>query len=229
MKAPTETESTNPMIQIKHRYTDAVLHEGDHQTMLEAVTEAIASRADLSRANLSDADLSDANLSDANLFGANLFGANLSRADLSDADLSRANLSGADLSDANLSGADLSDANLSGANLSRADLAPIRYDIWAVLSSAPREVAALIEAIKEGRISGSTYTGECCCLVGTLANAAHCSYDQPPSLAPDSSRPAEKFFLAIRPGDTPETSQLSALACQWAEEWLGRMESAFGK
>ena len=62
------------MIQIKNRWTGAVLWEGE--TLI---------RADLSGANLSRAYLYGANLS-----GANLYGANLSRADLSGADLSEA-------------------------------------------------------------------------------------------------------------------------------------------
>ena len=54
-------------IQIKHRYIDDVIHEGDYVSILEALHGAIKSGADLSRANL---------------YGANLYGADLSRADL---------------------------------------------------------------------------------------------------------------------------------------------------
>jgi hypothetical protein len=95
---------------IRHRWTNAVIYEGDFATMRECVEAAVKARADLAGANLSGADLSGADLSDANLSRADLSGAYLSRANLSDADLSGANLSGA-----NLSGADLSGANLSGA------------------------------------------------------------------------------------------------------------------
>ena len=124
-------------IQIKNRYTDKIIHKGDYVSILEALSAAVKSGAnlsgvDLSGANLSGADLSCAdlscaNLSGADLSGADLSGANLSRANLSGANLSGANLSGADLSGANLfcadlSGVDLSGANLSGANLSGADL-----------------------------------------------------------------------------------------------------------
>ena len=83
--------------QIKHRFTEAVLHEGDYVSILEAVSGAIKAGA-----NLSGANLSGANLSRVNLYGANL----------SDADLSRVNLYGANLSGANLSGVNLSDADL---------------------------------------------------------------------------------------------------------------------
>jgi hypothetical protein len=76
--------------QIFHRWSGAVLWEGEADTIKDAIHAALKSGADLSRANLSGANLS----------GANLSGANLSRANLSGADLSGANLSGADLYDA---------------------------------------------------------------------------------------------------------------------------------
>jgi hypothetical protein len=134
-----------------------------------------------------------------------------------------------DLRDANLSDADLSGADLSDANLSDANLTPIRDDIWAVISSTPSEVSALIDALKNGRVNGSTYSGDCSCLVGTIATARRCSHEAIETLKPNSSRPAERFFLGINKGDTPETNQFSALAVQWCQEWLDRMEAAFGK
>ena len=206
-------------IEIKNRWTDAVLYTADvpdgtksGMTMRLALEQAVASGA-----NLSDANLSGANLSDANLSGANLSDANLSGAYLSDAYLSGAYLSGANLSGAYLSGANLSDAYLT----------PIRDDLWAVLSATPAEVPALIAALKAGRVDGSTYEGECACLVGTLANARAVHYLGIESLSPNSSRPIERFFMGISRGDTPETNQCSKLALEWAEEWLARMQAAF--
>ncbi len=38
---------------------------------------------------------------------------------------------------------------------------------------------------------------------------------------------AERFFAAIKPGDTPETSQFSKLAVEWIDEWLNKMRAAF--
>ena len=93
---------------------------------------------------------------------------------------------------------------------------------------APRshEVPGLIAALKEGRVDGSTYSGECACLVGTIANVKKCAYDAIPELRPDSSRPIESLFLAIRKGDTPETNQVSKIAVEWAEEFMGFMKAA---
>jgi uncharacterized protein YjbI with pentapeptide repeats len=195
---------------------------------------AVADDAGLGDADLGGANLGGANLRGANLRGANLRGANLSGANLGDADLGGANLRGANLRDANLSGADLGganlrDANLSDANLGGADLTPVRDDVWAVLSAAPAEAPALLAALQEGRIDGYCYEGTCACLVGTIANARGCDYtDLGPVLEANGDRPAEVFFAAIHPGDTPATSQPSALAARWVEEWLTRMRATFG-
>lgn len=193
-------------IEILNRWSGAVIytHEAEGATLRDAVLAAIRA-------------------------GANLRAADLRAADLSAADLRDANLRAADLSDADLRAADLSDANLRDANLSDANLTPIRDDVWAVLSSVPTEVPAVIEALKAGRVDGSTYEGPCACLVGTIACARETSIYGLESLRPDSSRPAERFFMGIREGDTPETSQFSALALGWVQEWHDRMVSAFGQ
>jgi hypothetical protein len=221
------------------------------------LSDANLSGANLSDANLSDANLSGANLSDAYLSGANLSGANLSDANLSGANLSGAylsgaNLSGANLSDANLSGANLSDANLSdaylsgaylsgaylsgaylgdadlgGANLGDADLGAFRADFWDVLLRAPHEIAGVRAALVEGRVDGSTYSGECACLVGTIGNVRKVNYAELGNgLNPDSGRPAEQWFMGIRKGDTPETNQQSKLAVEWLDELSGLLAIA---
>jgi Pentapeptide repeats (8 copies) len=146
----------------------------------------------------------------------------------SGANLRDADLSGADLRDADLGGADLRGADLSGADLRDADLAPIRDDLWAVLSASPAEVPGLLTAIHEGRIDGSTYEGECACLVGTLEHVAGAPHNTLPLLKANSSRPAEIFFLSIERGDTPATNQFAALAAAWIEDWLTRMRATFG-
>ena len=129
-----------------------------------------------------------------------------------------------------LSGSNLSGSNLRGSDLSGSNLTPIRDDFWAVLSAAPEEVSGLLAALKEGRVDGSTYNGECACLVGTIANVRGCVYTAlAPVLQANSSRPAEVFFLSIRKGDTPETNTFSTIATEWAEDWLMRMRAAFGQ
>ena len=88
-------------IKIRNRWTNVVIHEGNHVSLREAVATAI--KVDV---NLSGADLRSADLRSANLSGANLSDVNLSDVNLSGADLRSANLSDVNLSDVNLSGAD---------------------------------------------------------------------------------------------------------------------------
>ena len=201
-------------IKIVSRYnSNTVLFECDAPEGLEsglymrhALERAVEARAYLSDANLSGAYLRDANLRDANLSGAYLRGANLS---------------GAYLSDANLSGANLSDAYLRGAkNLAEArGIDTFRTDFWDVLLRAPAEIAGVRAALIEGRVDGSTYSGECACLVGTIGNVRKADYTQLGNgIKPDSGRPAEQWFMSISRGDTPETNQCSALAVQWLDE-----------
>jgi hypothetical protein len=199
--------------EIKNWMTGGVIFSMETESWKLAVEAAVKAGADLSDADLSDADLS---------------GADLSGADLSDADLSRANLIGANLIGADLIGANLIGADLIGANLRGANLTPIRDDFWAVLCASPKEVPGLRAALIEGRVDGSTYQGDCACLVGTLANVAHCDYEHMPALKPNAARPAERFFLGIHKGDTPETSQFAKLAVEWLDQWTANMQEAFG-
>ncbi|NJN99528.1 MAG: pentapeptide repeat-containing protein, partial [Anaerolineales bacterium] len=116
--------------------------------------------------------------------------------------------------------ANLEGAYLKGADLKGADLQPIRDDFWAVLSSSPSEVFGLRKAIVEGRINGSSYSGECACLVGTIANVRKTEYTNLGCLKPNSSRPAERFFLGIQIGDKPENNQFSNIVLKWLDEWV---------
>ena len=175
--------------------------------------------ADLWRANLTNADLTNANLLHADLTGAYLTGANLTDANLTGAILTRAILAGANLTGAILTGAEFTGANLCYAQLAAAETADIKADLWAVLGAAPHEVAGLRAALQAGRINGSTYTGKCACLVGTIANIQHCGINDIPGLHPDSNRLAERWFLAIAPGDTPENHAVAKLTDEWIGEW----------
>ncbi len=79
------------MTQIKKRFSGAVIHESEKETIGEAVKEYAAQR----RATGERVDLAGANLADAYLAGANLAGANLAGAYLADAYLADANLADA--------------------------------------------------------------------------------------------------------------------------------------
>ena len=104
-------------IQIKNRYNDSVIFEGDFVDIRQAVETAVKNKVNLSGANLYRAFLSGANLSGANLRGADLSWANLRGANLSGADLGGANLRGADLTGADLCGANLKNTILEGKSI----------------------------------------------------------------------------------------------------------------
>jgi uncharacterized protein YjbI with pentapeptide repeats len=187
--------------------------------------------ADLGGANLGGADLGGANLGGANLRGADLGGANLGDANLGganlrDANLRDANLRGADLGGANLGGADLGGADLRDANLRGADLGGAKKDFLSEVLKLPNELEALRLALTEGRVDGSTYSGHCACLAGTMANALHLDDYTGSAIAAapgivfeaSASSPREVFFGAIREGDTPETSSASKIAVEWTDE-----------
>ena len=36
----------------------------------------------------------------------------------------------------------------------------------------------------------------------------------------DGNRPAERWFLAIREGDTPASNQVCAITAEWVEAWI---------
>ena len=179
-----------------------------------AVELAVSQRASLSGSNLRGSDLS----------GSNLRGSNLRGSDLRDSNLRGSNLSGCDLSGSDLRGCDLSAAK----NLTAEQLVQIRDDLWAVLSAAPREVDGLRKALAEGRVDGSTYSGECACLVGTIANVRGCSEFDLGILKPNASRPIECWFMGINKGDTPDTNVCAKWALAWCDEWLTNMRAAFG-
>jgi len=109
-------------IEIKSRFTGAVLFSVEAGSMKAALEIAVNKGAYLRSADLRSAYLRSADLRSAYLRSAYLRSADLSGANLSGANLRSAHLSGADLSGAYLSGADLSGANLSGADLRSADL-----------------------------------------------------------------------------------------------------------
>ena len=233
--AEVENGETLPLID---RLRKAILQAVEAGTNLRDANlrGANLSGATLSGANLSGASLRDANLRGATLSGTDLRDATLSGTDLRDANLRDANLSGASLRDANLrgatlSGTDLRDATLSGANLSYANLRDAKLGeinlrrfkscLWMTLTRNPSEVRGLVAALKEGRVNGSVYEGECACLVGTIANVRGVNFT---AIADhNSSYASEQWFLMISKGDTPDKDTgggyAAKLALDWVEEW----------
>ena len=191
------------------------------------LTRANLTRADLTRAVLTRADFTRADFTRAVLTGADFTRAVFTRAVLTGADLTRANLTDADFTRAVLTRADLTGANLTDADLTGADLTSQKADFFDILLRASREVAGLRAALIAGKVDGSTYEGECACLVGTIANVRSASFhDLGNGIKPNSSRPAERWFLGIREGDTPDTNQISAITVGWIDEFVVLLELA---
>jgi len=187
--------------------------------------------ADLRGANLGGANLFDANLRGADLRGANLGGANLGGADLRGADLRGANLGDANLVDADLLGANLVDADLGGANLGGADLfdaylETTKKDFLDAISLVPDEVPFLRQTLVDGKINGSSYTGECACLAGTIAKSFNFEGKVESGIIlgngfkADVNSPRERWFMAINPGDTPENHPIAKITLEWIDEFL---------
>ncbi len=140
-------------------------------------------------------------------------GADLRGADLRGADLHGADLHGADLHDADLRGAVLSRADLSRADLHGADLRAIEEDVRALVRDyATPEVLGLLRALYLGRVDGTTYSGECRCLVGTIAVARGCDVGDLPC---DASRLAERWALGISAGDAAPHHPVASLTAEW--------------
>ena len=109
-------------------------------------------------------------------------------------------------------------ANLDDASLVGASLRSIRTDLFDVLLRAQPEVPALLAALRAGRIDGSTYSGECACLVGTIAKARHCDVEAFDFR--DARRPIERWFTGIRPGDTPDKHAIARITEGWILEFM---------
>ena len=126
-----------------------------------------------------------------------------------------------------LHGANLGGANLRGANLGVANNQRFKTDIFDILLRAPKEIAGLRQSIIDGKVDGSVYRGECACLIGTIANIHQCEYPELGNgINPNSSCPAEQFFMTIKSGDTPETNTSSKKAVEWIDEFVGLLEMA---
>ena len=158
----------------------------------------------------------EANLRGVSLIGAYLTGANLTWADLTDADLEEVNLTGADLEGANLLRVNLRGVDLEGVDLEGANLEPIKLDMFKILKKTIPEIPMLEKAILEGKIDGSTYEGECACLVGTIEKSGR--FGEKCDMR-DILRPIERFFMGIDKGDTPENNPVSKIVLGWIHEF----------
>ena len=191
-------------IEIKSRWTGAVLYSAETDNLKTACEMAARNRIVLSGAVLSDADLRGADLRGADLRGAVLSGAVLSDAVLRGADLSGAVLSGAVLSGADLRGAVLRGAVLSDAVLSGADLrgAVLRGAEFYRVNNLHQSILAAIE--NGGSLEmGSWHTCE----------TTHCRAGWAIHLAGNAGR-----LLEAQVGSAAAGAFITQASCPWLEK-----------
>jgi hypothetical protein len=104
-------------------------------------------------------------------------------------------------------------------HLTSSELNIFRDDLFDVLQYAPNEVDGLLDAVRTGKIEGARYTGDCCCLVGTIARLRDSHHECLSGITPDMSRPIEGFFYPINNGDTPDDNPFSKYVETWILEW----------
>lgn len=112
------------------------------------------------------------------------------------------------------------------ADLSGAHLRGFKADLIAEILKLPDELENLRDMLVAGKINGSSYTGECACLAGTIAkhrnrptiNSGDTMKDNGVEFKVDSSSPRERWFLNIQQGDTPEKSQIAKITMEWIDE-----------
>lgn len=130
------------------------------------------------------------------------------------------------------------------------ELAMIRDDIYKILDQNPAEAAGVLRALERGDVDGQMYTGECSCLIGTIAKVRGCRLSAGgfglQTTEPDSYRPAEVWFMGIQPrnevlcnrcaADPPEDDDcthydisehpVAAQAAAWIREWIAAHPTA---
>ncbi len=118
-------------------------------------------------------------------------------------------------------------------------LEDVKRDIIETCLKVPNEIPSLREALATGHIDGGSYTAawvsNCRCFTGTLAYATGKGWvdwrddpERPIDYGTDKIR--EQWFLSIKPGDTPENSEVCALTLSWVDEALdlSRLSDVFG-
>lgn len=220
-------EATMSIQTIKSKIDGSVIFMRESPSICLAIRDAVKEGVSLRNANLDYLDLSCRVLARADFEDASINGTNFAGSDISNSSFRGCDFKDTIIKYADFTGVDLCNAEIPLKVLRQANLTSIRDDIWAVLCASPHEAYAIREALMEGRVDGWAYTGECACLIGTIANARHCDFEEIPGLIPDSYRPAESFFYAIKPGDTPRNSPFAKLVIEWIDQWHANLSGAF--
>jgi hypothetical protein len=93
------------------------------------------------------------------------------------------------------------------------------------------ESSFVIDTIARGLMNGREYgtVKSCGCLLGTAAKKAGQSveaYCAARKIVKDSDSPAERWFLAVSIGDTPENNDAAKMGVKWISEAIAEMRGA---
>jgi hypothetical protein len=110
------------------------------------------------------------------------------------------------------------------------DLGQVKEDFSRVVEAVPWEVPALRLTILEGTVDGGTYSGPCCCLVGTIANnlgigGQITKLTEIYGIEAQANSPIELFFAHIHRGETPENNPYSRQVMEWCDEFIAGEET----
>jgi hypothetical protein len=107
-----------------------------------------------------------------------------------------------------------------------------KADLYRWLDRFPERVPGLLEAVREGRITGQSILGRCRCVLGQLSHEYGDPEDHRKAVAAFAFRPVdgmgsaehapiERFVWSVGPGHTPADSPVMAHLERWIMEWRG--------
>lgn len=119
------------------------------------------------------------------------------------------------------------------------ELDQVKADFFNILDKAPWEAFAVRQAVRQGKIDGKSYFGDCCCIKGIIAR--NVGLDLRPNLSDirtinisnsktfqnsygiglsASHSPLEQYIMHIRPGETPENNPECKQLLEWLDEYI---------
>ena len=203
--------------------------------LITALLSAGYSASDLRSAGYSASALRSAGYSASDLRRASYSASDVLSAGYSASALRRAGYSASALLSASYSASDLLSAGYSASALRRAGYSAsdvlsletsCKEDVQAKAKKMDRDEAAFVaQQLRLGLLDGSTYgaVDSCGCFLGTAARAAGktvSEYCQFHGIKKDGSSPAEKWFMDVSIGDTPENNYAAQKGVEWIEEVL---------
>lgn len=107
----------------------------------------------------------------------------------------------------------------------------VKKDLFEILEKAPWEAYAVRQAIKQGKIDGTRYGGECCCIKGIIANnsglGATDDFVTAYGITLDGYgySPVENYVRDIYPGMNPGNNEKCRQLLTWLDEFIAQEEA----